>query len=311
VHTLLHQHGLTTRWVKEGLKYVVFFQDTNPLIFRSLPVVLGVSRVNHLKVNSVAVPRKPGEAVGAIMKLKGARDMTINVEYNQLEALLAGFGGEAKNEQGYSLYPGNINVLVFELGDYASVLQATEGRIDEFINPKYKDAAKKEFKSPTRLECMMQDYPKLLESSKGVGFTQLPREYCFSAVKNDLATALAKLKDGLPTECAASCESDFYHLNRLMLQPRVQFPEVRTCEAGQLAMPLHPRVYLSPRFGLTHSEIQDKITGECVIEGELIVEDDVRIDGLVIKHGERVTLTKAGANRGTAPALVNALPDDP
>ena len=32
----------------------------------------------------------------------------------------------------------------------------------EFINPKYADAEKKKFKSSARLECLMQDYPKLL-----------------------------------------------------------------------------------------------------------------------------------------------------
>lgn len=26
----------------------------------------------------------------------------------------------------------------------------------EFVNPKYKDASRREFKAPTRLECMMQ-----------------------------------------------------------------------------------------------------------------------------------------------------------
>jgi UDP-sugar pyrophosphorylase len=28
--------------------------------------------------------------------------------------------------------------------------------VPEFVNPKYADAAKTKFKSPTRLECMMQ-----------------------------------------------------------------------------------------------------------------------------------------------------------
>lgn len=32
----------------------------------------------------------------------------------------------------------------------------------EFVNPKYTDGTKTKFKSPTRLECMMQDYPKSL-----------------------------------------------------------------------------------------------------------------------------------------------------
>ena len=32
----------------------------------------------------------------------------------------------------------------------------------EFVNPKYADSSKTTFKKPARLECMMQDYPKVL-----------------------------------------------------------------------------------------------------------------------------------------------------
>ena len=34
-----------------------------------------------------------------------------------------------------------------------------------------KDASKTAFKSPTRLECMMQDYPRSLDGTSKVGFT--------------------------------------------------------------------------------------------------------------------------------------------
>jgi UDP-sugar pyrophosphorylase len=46
----------------------------------------------------------------------------------------------------------------------------TGGTIGEFVNPKYKDATKTAFKSSTRLECMMQDYPKALPADAKVGF---------------------------------------------------------------------------------------------------------------------------------------------
>jgi len=45
------------------------------------------------------------------------------------------------------------------------------GTIGEFVNPKYKDATKTAFKSSTRLECMMQDYPQALPPDARVGFT--------------------------------------------------------------------------------------------------------------------------------------------
>lgn len=72
---------------------------------------------------------------------------------------------------GWSPFPGNINQLVIKLSSYVPQLQATGGNISEFVNPKYKDATKTAFKSSTRLECMMQDYPKALPANARVGFT--------------------------------------------------------------------------------------------------------------------------------------------
>ena len=66
---------------------------------------------------------------------------------------------------------GNINQLILKVDSYAQSLEETQGIIAEFVNPKYKDASKTTFKSSTRLECMMQDYPKALPSSAAVGFT--------------------------------------------------------------------------------------------------------------------------------------------
>ena len=66
---------------------------------------------------------------------------------------------------------GNINQLILKVESYARSLQESQGIIAEFVNPKYKDASKTDFKSSTRLECMMQDYPKALPSTAAVGFT--------------------------------------------------------------------------------------------------------------------------------------------
>lgn len=51
-----------------GKRWVVFFQDTNALAFLSLPAVLGVSQSLGLEVNSLAIPRKPQQAIGAITR---------------------------------------------------------------------------------------------------------------------------------------------------------------------------------------------------------------------------------------------------
>ncbi|CAE7637135.1 USP [Symbiodinium sp. CCMP2456] len=190
VHALLHQHGLPAKWAKEGREWLLLFQDTNPLPFRSLCAILGVSVSRGFAMNSVAVPRLPGEAVGGICQLsygadvnpdqvyqqqeqfirKGASgdDLTINVEYNQLDPLLKDTpaGGDVADASGFSPYPGNINVLVFHVGTMAQRLATTGGIVPEFVNPKWADAEKSKFKSPTRLECMMQDFPRLCTKAR-------------------------------------------------------------------------------------------------------------------------------------------------
>ena len=66
---------------------------------------------------------------------------------------------------------GNINQLVLGMDCYVRTLKRTQGIIGEFVNPKYRDASKSAFKSATRLECMMQDYPKEAGADAKVGFT--------------------------------------------------------------------------------------------------------------------------------------------
>jgi UDP-sugar pyrophosphorylase len=107
--------------------------------------------------------------MGAICRLidetDSSKEIVINVEYNQLDSLLKSKWnkeGDIKNEIGYSHFPGNTNTLVFKIPEYCSNLDKTGGVIPEFVNPKYANAEKTVFKTPTRLECMMQDYPKLL-----------------------------------------------------------------------------------------------------------------------------------------------------
>ena len=90
VHALLHTSGLLDRWSAAGKKWVVFFQDTNSLVFRVVPGALGVSKQKGFVFNSLCVPRKAKEAIGAITELThtDGRKMTVNVEYNQLDPLL-------------------------------------------------------------------------------------------------------------------------------------------------------------------------------------------------------------------------------
>lgn len=86
IHNLLFDSGVATKWQAMGKEWMVFIQDTNALALKALPSILGVSRKNNWEMNTVCVPRKPGEAMGAICRLVNEQDandeLVINVEYN-------------------------------------------------------------------------------------------------------------------------------------------------------------------------------------------------------------------------------------
>ena len=190
---------------------MMFIQDTNAPALRVVTSVLGVSRAKNWEMNSVCVLRKPGEAMGAICRLirkdNSGDETVINVEYNQLDALLKAKWnpeGDVANEKKFSYFPGNTNTLIFKIPEYVDNLDGSGGIIPEFVNPKYANIERTLFKAPTRLECMMKDYPKLLKNtSDNVGFTMYENWFCFSPVKNNIKDALACFNRGLPSFGAA------------------------------------------------------------------------------------------------------------
>jgi len=227
VHALLYKHGVARKWVEKGINWITFFQDTNGLAFHSLPLVIGVSVEKSLVMNSLAIPRKAKQAVGAIAKLTNAEGetRTINVEYNQLDPLLRtaekSKNGDTNDEKtGFSPFPGNINQLLFNAEEYLEALEECEGIMPEFVNPKYKDVAKTKFKKPTRLECMMQDFPTVLKGDMAnrVGFTAISADMCFSPVKNATSDGVKLQKLGTHPACAASGEADQYGACRNILR---------------------------------------------------------------------------------------------
>jgi len=137
------------------------------------------------------------------------------VEYNQLQPLLKATGGkyaqgDANGADGYSPFPGNTNAIFAALPMYVAVLTRTGGMVPEFVNPKYKKGDGAGFQSPTRLECMMQDYARLLDEDAAVGFTSHPIEYGYFPCKNNLADAQALSAKGVPSYGAASSEMAVY-----------------------------------------------------------------------------------------------------
>ncbi|KAG6435903.1 hypothetical protein SASPL_100784 [Salvia splendens] len=295
VHSLLYSSGLLKEWLAAGRKWVLFFQDTNGLLFKAIPSALGVSAIKEYHVNSLAVPRKAKEAIGGITRLthKDGRSMVINVEYNQLDPLLRASGypdGDMNNETGYSPFPGNINQLIFEIGPYLEELSKTGGSIKEFVNPKYKDSTKTAFKSSTRLECMMQDYPKTLPPSARVGFTVMEAWFAYAPVKNNPEDA-AKVPKGNPYHSATSGEMAIYRAHSLILRKvgvKVDDP-VQDIFNGQ-EVDVWPRIAWKPKWGLTFSDIKSKVNGNCSItgrstialKGKSIFLQDLALDGALI-----------------------------
>ena len=50
VHCLMHSTGTAQAWLQRGIRWCVFFQDTNALAFHTLPAMLGVSMARDLQV---------------------------------------------------------------------------------------------------------------------------------------------------------------------------------------------------------------------------------------------------------------------
>jgi len=295
VHMLLHEAGLAKKWAEEGRKYLMFFQDTNGLVFHAAPAAFGVSATMGFEVNSLTVPRRPGEAVGAICQLESKeRSLTCNVEYNQLNGLMkdAGFGGDVADDSGFSPYPGNLNILIFSIPDYATTLEKCGGMVPEFVNPKYKDAEKTIFKKPTRLECMMQDYPKLLPSGAKVGFVSMERALCFSAVKNNAVDARGKqAKTGFP-ESACSGESDAYKIARMYLNLIGGSVDVdgKTQEYNRIKTSVGAKLVFQPEFACTVSEFKDKFPKPSQVtlgtEATVVLDgEDIVVNRLEMKKG--------------------------
>ncbi|GMN45511.1 hypothetical protein TIFTF001_014701 [Ficus carica] len=295
VHSLLYSSGLLNVWRDAGLRWVLFFQDTNGLLFNAIPAAIGVSAMRQYHVNSLAVPRKAKEAIGGITRLThvDGRSMVINVEYNQLDPLLRATGhpdGDVNNETGYSPFPGNINQLILELGPYIEELTKTKGGIKEFVNPKYKDASKTSFKSSTRLECMMQDYPKTLPPTARVGFTVMDAWLAYAPVKNNPEDA-AKVPKGNPYHSATSGEMAVYRANSLILRKAgVQVADpVEDVFNGQ-EVEVWPRVTWKPKWALIFSDVKRKVSENCsisqkstlAIKGRNIFLEDLYLDGALI-----------------------------
>lgn len=253
---------------------------------------------------------------------------TINVEYNQLDPLLraSGFpdGDVNDKDTGYSPYPGNINQLLFELKSYSGVLERTRGIMPEFVNPKYKDEAKTVFKKPARLECMMQDFPTVLEGeeAKRVGFTSISADLCFSPVKNATSDGVALQEKGVSPGVAASGEADQYQAVKLQMRSigcHVEDGPEETHDGVKVV--LSPELVFKPEFTACPNDYSRafpspdkvKISGKSslIVSGPgTVVIESLDLDGaLIIECPEGETLTikdKVVRNEGWVREAVGA-----
>ena len=143
-------------------------------------------------------------------------------------------------------------------------LERTKGVIPEFVNPKYADEARNKFKAPTRLECMMQDYPKLLSAKGAVGFTTYDTWFSFSPVKNNVKDAAALAAKGMPSFGAAAGEYDFYQWSARLLEQVAGVQVQKETEAQEYAgfkVAFGPKILLDPTFALTLEDLRKKFTG--------------------------------------------------
>ncbi|KAK3275194.1 hypothetical protein CYMTET_16663, partial [Cymbomonas tetramitiformis] len=250
---------------------------------------------------------KAKEAVGAIAKLThtDGREITVNVEYNQLGPLLTSSGfspeGDVNGPDGLSPFPGNINELVFELSSYAKVLDRTGGMMEEFINPKYKDSSRTTF-SPTRLECMMQDYPKVLGPEASVGFSAYPIEFGYFPVKNSIEAGAKLSAAGVPAGTASTAEAAVYHAACTMLRrlgAEIGPPTRQTFHG--VSVSVGPMVVLHPTFAMCFIQLKERVRQPAKIEitskSTLFLKGDVVIDELKL-DGSLWIEAAPGAQRG-------------
>ncbi len=204
------------------------------------------------------------------------------------------------DESGYSPFPGNINQLVFQLKGYNKALERCKGQMPEFVNPKYADETKTTFTKPTRLECMMQDFPIVLEAEeqKKVGYTQLAAELCFSPVKNSVADGIALQAKDIAAATAATGEADQYAATRIMMAAiGCQIQEAEAVNYNGIKVVPGPAIVFKPDFACcpaeytikfpTPEKIKISARSTLVVRGPGVTIESLELDGALIIDCDR------------------------
>lgn len=168
-------------------------------------------------------------------------------------------------------------------------LESTKGVMVEFVNPKYTDDTRTTFKKPTRVECMMQDYAKVLPSTAKVGYCTNDTWLGYAPVKNSISEGVAKLRSGCDAMSAATAEAATYGAHCEMwrrLGCEVDQPVER--QFGGIPVKLGPILSISPHFAVTRKELALKLPQpsqvKITLRGALVIlgDADVFIESLCL-----------------------------
>jgi UDP-sugar pyrophosphorylase len=204
--------------------------------------------------------------------------------------------GDVNDEHtGYSPFPGNINQLLFQLKGYKKALDETKGLMPEFVNPKYTDEQKETFKKPTRLECMMQDFPTVLkgDDAKKVGFTSVSADLCFSPVKNSTPDGVKLQEAGTHPATAATGEADQYGaVRKIMKSLGCHIEEAEPTTYSGIKVIPGPQIVLKPSFVCCPGEYRHKFprpeyirispTSTLIVRGSGVVIESLKLDGCLV-----------------------------
>jgi UDP-sugar pyrophosphorylase len=310
IHYLLYTSGLAQKWINEGKKYMIQFMDTNALAFNCVLSTIGVSVKYNYDVNSTFVTRRAQEKIGALCKLidKNGKTSYANIEYNQLDSLFKekynGIG-DIPNKNGFCDFPGNLNVLVFNLKPYLEIISDSKGLVPEFVNPKYVDETRKKFKAPTRLETLMQDVPKLVKNGESIGNTYFDRWFCFSACKNNIHDACERLRKKESGESAFTVEREIFKYNEIILKDVLGKLEVINTEPENTVIiedckiTFGPKIIIYPSFAASVTELRDKLNhmkknirmtnnSTLILKNDIMIDEGIDLDGyLVVDKNEK------------------------
>jgi UDP-sugar pyrophosphorylase len=300
IHRLIYKNNLTSKWLEQEKKWIIFFQDTNLVFFQNILASLGKSVVEDCDFNFLTTKTKEGDSIGSILKICQKNDKnihnTINVEYNEIKKFLNKHPNFKKNTKKLS---GNTNQFIVSLKTYDETIKKSKGIVPEFVNPKYEDQQKTIFKSPCRIETLMQDFAKHLNENHKVTCTNIIDKIIFYPIKFPLSEKNQRNRKGLPSYCIEDSEINFlksqieilrkYNIeivqNKNTIDPLWNYPKISLGDYFSLHSQKTKELFPNPE------KIKISSTSTLILEGENITIKSLTLDGtLIVKTNSQAEL---------------------